>query len=190
MLRTIWSRGFALSLVISAVAALAGASPSAAQIYESGGQSFAFSGSNTWAGLYVGGHLGGSVNDDNDGIAGGGTVGFNTRAGQLVVGGEADFSTTTIDGSGIDIDWLWTVRGRLGLPLGNGAMPFVTAGLAIADVDATAGGVTESETKTGFTVGGGAEFRLSQNWSIKGEYLYVDLGRHRRRDCSNNQHRR
>ena len=28
----------------------------------------------------------------------------------------------------------------------------------------------------GYTVGGGAEMKLSQSWSIKGEYLFVDLG--------------
>lgn len=33
-----------------------------------------------------------------------------------------------------------------------------------------------SRTMTGFTVGGGAEYRLWQNLSLKAEYLYVNLG--------------
>ena len=28
----------------------------------------------------------------------------------------------------------------------------------------------------GYTVGGGLEYALNRNWSIKGEYLYYDLG--------------
>ena len=28
----------------------------------------------------------------------------------------------------------------------------------------------------GWTIGGGAEMRLGSNWSLKGEYLYYDLG--------------
>ena len=33
-----------------------------------------------------------------------------------------------------------------------------------------------STTKAGWTVGGGAEWKLAPNWSVKAEYLYVDLG--------------
>src|SRR5262249_20702680 len=31
-------------------------------------------------------------------------------------------------------------------------------------------------TKTGWTVGGGLEYRLAGNWTAKAEYLYMDLG--------------
>ena len=33
-----------------------------------------------------------------------------------------------------------------------------------------------TENRAGWTVGGGAEFALNQHWSIKAEYLYVNLG--------------
>jgi outer membrane immunogenic protein len=36
-------------------------------------------------------------------------------------------------------------------------------------------GLSESHTTAGWTLGAGAEFGLSQNWSAKIEYLYVDL---------------
>ena len=33
-----------------------------------------------------------------------------------------------------------------------------------------------SETKVGWTVGGGLEYAFTDNWTTKLEYLYVDLG--------------
>jgi len=34
----------------------------------------------------------------------------------------------------------------------------------------------DTETRWGWTVGTGAEFALTQNWSAKGEWMYYDLG--------------
>jgi len=36
-------------------------------------------------------------------------------------------------------------------------------------------GLSESHTTAGWTVGAGAEFALTNNWSLKAEYMYVDL---------------
>ena len=35
---------------------------------------------------------------------------------------------------------------------------------------------TASDTKTGWTAGGGVEYALDNRWSAKFEYLYYDLG--------------
>ncbi|TMA11229.1 MAG: porin family protein [Deltaproteobacteria bacterium] len=35
---------------------------------------------------------------------------------------------------------------------------------------------SHTKIRTGWTVGGGLEAMISSNWSIKGEYLFVDLG--------------
>ena len=44
----------------------------------------------------------------------------------------------------------------------------------------TYGNATESaafkKNKAGWTLGGGAEFKVGGNWSVKGEYLYADFG--------------
>jgi outer membrane immunogenic protein len=43
-------------------------------------------------------------------------------------------------------------------------------------VNTFAGGLDSKETKIGWTVGSGLEAQLAGNWSLKTEYLYVDLG--------------
>jgi outer membrane immunogenic protein len=58
----------------------------------------------------------------------------------------------------------------------NGWMPYVTGGLAVAEVEADNGFSSGSDTVAGWTVGGGLEVKLDRNWSVKGEYLYVDVG--------------
>ncbi len=44
-------------------------------------------------------------------------------------------------------------------------------GVAVASIG------SNSEVRAGWTVGAGAEFMFSRNWSGKVEYLYMDLGR-------------
>lgn len=149
-----------------------------------------------WTGFYAGlqagygwadGYLfdGGGVygSPEVDGFIGGGTIGYNFQSGQIVWGLETDLSYADIGGSdgcgartpcSASIDWLWTVRGRVGLDM-NGWMPYITGGYAMADVGASDNLGSGSDTVHGWTIGGGLEVKLDRNWSIKGEYLYVDL---------------
>jgi outer membrane immunogenic protein len=73
--------------------------------------------------------------------------------------------------------WLGTVRGRLGYAIDR-FMPYVTGGLAVGDIKNNISGIgSASDTKAGWTVGGGLEYAFNGPWSAKVEYLYVDLGR-------------
>lgn len=88
--------------------------------------------------------------------------------------------------SSTNADWLFTARGRLGYAF-NSLLVYGTGGLAVttlstnftysdANTPPGQGNWSHSETKVGWVAGGGAEWKLSQAWSAKIEYLYVKLG--------------
>jgi outer membrane immunogenic protein len=49
----------------------------------------------------------------------------------------------------------------------------LTGGLAIAHEANSVTVATVTDTKAGWTIGGGLEVLLNRNWSLKGEYLFV-----------------
>lgn len=124
----------------------------------------------------------------------------------LVLGIEADISGAGINGTAAatgnnglalittgnqKIDLFGTVRGRLGYAWDR-SLFYVTGGFAFGNVKlatsvfASAGGgcngtnfcqsASTTATNTGFTFGAGWEQALLNNWSLKAEYLYYDLG--------------
>ena len=93
--------------------------------------------------------------------------------------------------TGYNTDWLFTARGRLGWTVTPTVLLYATGGVALTDLQvsnqfvddaANFGGVntfgtsSASSTRTGWTVGGGLEVALGNNWTAKGEYLYLDFG--------------
>jgi outer membrane immunogenic protein len=117
----------------------------------------------------------------------GGTAGYNAQVGQTVFGVEADLDWADIDGNAncaavagpceTKASWLGTVRGRLGYAADR-FMPYVTGGAAFGKVKATVPGIgSASDTRIGWTLGAGVEYALTDRWSWKAEYLYVDLGK-------------
>lgn len=135
---------------------------------------------------------------------GGGTAGFNYRRGHFFVGGEADFGTSRVNKSvsangqnpaqtanftitqTVKTDWLFTARPRGGMAFKK-ALIYVTGGVAVTKIQ-YAENFTESrvisaesgsfrKTKTGWTAGAGAEFKIAKHWSVKGEYLFTQFSR-------------
>jgi outer membrane immunogenic protein len=88
------------------------------------------------------------------------------------------------------ISWFGTARARLGWVAPNGALWYATGGMAWGHVEDTVTLVAVpgffapgaqmqgafSHDRVGWTVGAGAEIPLWNRWSMKAEYLYVDLG--------------
>ena len=151
----------------------------------------------SWTGFYVGLNAGygwGRSNFqgipttgafDTSGALLGVTAGYNQQLGNAVLGIEADVDWSDNRGSaacGVFTcstrnTWLGTARGRIGYAF-NSFMPYVTGGAAFGDIKAgTTGFPGATQTKLGWTLGLGGEFRIAGPWSAKVEYLYADLGK-------------
>ena len=78
------------------------------------------------------------------------------------------------------VDWFATVRGKIGYKVAPGLAPYLTGGLAIGGVKNTAtidtSTFSNSDTRTGWVIGGGLEWAFAPNWSVKAEYLHIDFG--------------
>jgi outer membrane immunogenic protein len=148
---------------------------------------------------------------------GGGQIGWNWQFGNVVAGIEADFqglggssgaqslvgnallvglpnSVTVTSTVSNTVNWLGTLRGRLGILATPSWLLYATGGLAYGGVRSSVAttelingpnavipnpafsGSSFSKTRVGWTVGAGAEWMFAQKWSAKVEYLYYDLG--------------
>jgi outer membrane immunogenic protein len=118
------------------------------------------------------------------------TSGYNIQNGNVVYGYESDTSITSKRGSAFNLPpngafssevkepWLSTYRGRFGY-VQNNWMVFATGGAALANAETSISGpvgqISDKHWHWGWTLGGGVEMRLTQDWSAKVEYLYVGL---------------
>jgi outer membrane immunogenic protein len=139
-----------------------------------------------------------------NGGTGGIQAGYNWQAGNVVYGAEVDFDALSLSASrsittqyisapgtfftinqSVKTDWLFTARPRVGWASDNWLL-YVTGGLAVTELkynnlftDTFAAAFENgsiSKTKAGWVVGGGVEYGLTRNWSVKAEYLYMDFG--------------
>lgn len=139
------------------------------------------------------------------GFTGGLTAGYNWQASNFVYGLESDFNFFRVRGSATgsllypccaptaftvtssaSSDWLITARARAGVLVTPALLLYGTGGLAVANVKAnflftdTFATAAESAaidaTRVGWTAGFGGEWAVMNGWSVKAEYLYVDLG--------------
>lgn len=99
-----------------------------------------------------------SANGDSSGFVGGAQLGYNLQFSRVVLGIEGDISFVDWE----ETDAFGTVRGRLGYAWER-VLPYVTGGLAVVDSD------------TGWTAGAGVEVAVSDNVSLRGEYLHFDV---------------
>lgn len=136
------------------------------------------------------------------GFTGGLQVGYNWQFNNIVAGLEADFNFLAGSasfgpqyvGGGLPVtntvtesaraQWLATVRPRLGMLIMPRTLLYATGGLAVASVkyfDHTdypffSQEASQTATRVGWTAGVGGEHAIDNRWSVKGEWLYADLG--------------
>lgn len=138
----------------------------------------------SWTGVYVGanaGYVWGDVSNSTlepSGFLGGVTAGANYQWGNIVFGLEGDIAFSGADDAAgttqFDLDWLGTARGRVGYAWDR-FLPYLTGGLAFAKGTLSTPAFKDDNTHTGWTLGAGVESAITQNVSVKIEYLYVDL---------------
>jgi outer membrane immunogenic protein len=124
-------------------------------------------------------------------------MGYNYQMGLLVLGLEGDVQAANIKGSFSRVidaagdslsasgnaDEFGTIRARIGATFDR-LLVYATGGAALGGISntlnvTTAGGFTSLQndsTQLGYTVGAGIEYRVDPNWSIKGEYQYINFG--------------
>lgn len=135
----------------------------------------------------------------SSGFIGGVQAGYNWQIERTVVGIETDFQGSGLKGeasltfndmgsmkAGTKVKWFGTTRARLGYLPTERLMVYATGGVAYGKVE-TYGSISEfggdtigfsnSKTRVGYTVGAGAEYAFTDNWTLKSEYLYTDLGK-------------
>ena len=155
--------------------------------------SSANSGSLTAAGLVAGGQAG--YNLQTGPVVYGVEVDFNSfhLSGSQTAGGlvPVGVGQSFLVGANFDTHWLFTARGRLGWTVAPQILLYATGGLAVTSMsvgnsftdNAAAfgfannvnGSSSTSAMHLGYAVGGGAEWALSGNLSVKAEYMYVDF---------------
>ena len=144
----------------------------------------------------------GSGDLDNDGGELGGILGYNFQWNCWVFGLEADggylwardsedsgtlFPTDTVPShvaNAFRTHYLVTVGPRIGYAFGRW-LPYVTGGLAVGDLEFEQGidfpghgdeRGRQSDTNAGWMAGGGLQYALTDHWSVRAQYQYIDLG--------------
>ena len=144
--------------------------------------------------------VGGEVSGDGSGFAGGGQVGCDYEfGGGFVIGARnmfdwssnsksGTFPVTAFGGLPATVDfknqWFDTLTARIGYAVqpnwllylqGGGAWAHTTTSVTVASGGALFGGQT-SNTRTGWTIGGGVEWMFAPHWSAFLEGNYMDFG--------------
>jgi outer membrane immunogenic protein len=160
----------------------------------------------TWTGCYIGGNIGGAfghasatfnigeASANGSGFAGGGQIGCDYQfAGGWVLGFRDMFDWTSnsrsrtialgpLAGGVVDFRnrWFDTLTGRLGYAVQPNWLLYFQGGAVWSRVEAdlTFAGVqgSASDTKTGWTIGGGFEWMFAPHWSAFLEGNYMDFG--------------
>jgi outer membrane immunogenic protein len=138
--------------------------------------------SDVWSGMYAGIHAGRSTSAGvvtafgRDGAWEGGVhVGGNMQFGALVVGAEVEGNYTSGlsydlgGGAGLKQNWGGAARARAGLALDN-LLLYGTVGYGFARLDPTGSVISDGKYVGGLTLGGGAEFMVSDGLSLRLDY--------------------
>jgi len=134
--------------------------------------------------------LGRSFDYSPSSFIGGARLGFNYQLGAIVLGVEGDIEGMNAHAGQGDLggvvrvrqDWQGSVRARLGYSLDR-ILVYATAGAAFTKLEysyvSPLAGLSEtiSASKTGWTVGGGVDYAVTDKLILGLDYRYTDYGR-------------
>jgi outer membrane immunogenic protein len=138
----------------------------------------------------LGNQQGFNLGDINtDGVTAGGYLGYNYRFDSIVMGLEGDFNWDNAQGdikgqADMSLNWDASIRARLGFVVDERALLYVTGGPSwieteldinsCSNIMIPAGNAScgDSNTEFGWQLGAGAEYFVTDNLSVKAEYLH------------------
>ncbi|THD43508.1 MAG: porin family protein [Bradyrhizobium sp.] len=129
----------------------------------------------------------------SQGGAVGAIAGYNMQSSNYVLGIETEFNGAQIGATVHDqlfgdnfkssLNDFGALRSRLGYAY-NRALFYVDGGLAYGNLHSNVNGpallgspYSFSGVATGYTLGAGVEYAVTNNWSVRAEYLYMDFGK-------------
>lgn len=159
-----------------------------------------FTGFDPFTGFGIATNVGGTPN----GVIGGANVGYNYQINQWVIGLEGSVDGTSLSNTAVaNVPFLGgtlginahstlpiegSIRGKVGVAWDR-ALIYATGGVAFGgfNTDFNAfgtdfagvpifGSTSVSSTRVGWTVGGGIQYAVTNNWSVFAEYRYTNFG--------------
>lgn len=133
-----------------------------------------------------------SISGNIDGALGGFHGGYNYQIGQFVLGVEGQWTWSDVKGThsgtfagftntfNVNADWFSSITGRAGYAVGRWLV-FADGGAVwarekySAQLGAFPVVFETNDTRLGWTVGGGVEYAIDRNWSLRAEYSYMNF---------------
>jgi outer membrane immunogenic protein len=143
------------------------------------------------SGFFAGGQIGYNYQFSNNVV-----IGLETDLQWSGINGKYSDSESYLSGSysynqslSASVEYFGTIRARLGYAIDR-FLPYITGGVAYGKTKTSfnysatyedssynwASASSASSVNWGWTIGAGLEYALTNNWTFKAEYLYVDLG--------------
>ncbi|MFZ0494770.1 MAG: outer membrane protein [Methylocella sp.] len=142
--------------------------------------------------------LNSSVGGTPNGVIGGAHVGYQYQINQWVIGLEGSVDGTSLSNTGVatfpdgstltansTADIQGSIRGKLGVAWDR-ALIYATGGVAFGGFNTNLSlvapdvpffaSINRSNTRVGWTVGGGIEYAITNNWWVQAEYRFTDFG--------------
>jgi outer membrane immunogenic protein len=128
--------------------------------------------------------------NDTSGVFGGAQLGYNFQRGNFIIGPEADLGGMGISGAksnapgfqdSVASGFYADITGRIGFAVNPALYLYAKGGYAyfsgsISHTDTFIPSTVSASDLSGWTAGGGAEWKFNPSWSVKIEYLHFDFG--------------